>query len=110
VDTVERHHRYCGENVLSRDGRFWNNENGGLETNRRKIPAIEENKHEYVKYIAEQKLTLAIKNQIHSFLQRFIPMHLITACNEQGLELLVSGLPEIDVDEWKNNTEYQNYS
>lgn len=30
--------------------------------------------------------------------------------NEQELELLISGLPEIDVDDWKSNTEYQNYS
>ncbi|KAF9145192.1 hypothetical protein BGX30_010067 [Mortierella sp. GBA39] len=72
-----------------------------------------ENKHEYVKYITEQKLTLAIKDQIHSFLQGFheiIPAHLISIFNEQELELLISGLPDIDVDEWKNNAEYQNYS
>jgi hypothetical protein len=30
--------------------------------------------------------------------------------NEQELELLISGLPEIDVDDWKSNTEYHNYS
>ncbi|KAG0297593.1 hypothetical protein BGZ96_005696 [Linnemannia gamsii] len=84
-----------------------------LKPNGRNIPVTEENKHEYVKYITEQKLTLAIKDQIHSFLQGFheiIPAHLISIFNEQELELLISGLPDIDVDEWKNNTEYQNYS
>ncbi|KAF9909831.1 hypothetical protein EC991_008002 [Linnemannia zychae] len=84
-----------------------------LKPNGRQIPVTEENKHEYVKYITEQKLTLAIKDQIHSFLQGFheiIPAHLISIFNEQELELLISGLPDIDVDEWKNNTEYQNYS
>ena len=30
--------------------------------------------------------------------------------NEQELELLISGLPDIDVDDWRNNTEYHNYS
>lgn len=30
--------------------------------------------------------------------------------NEQELELLISGLPDIDTDDWKNNTEYQNYN
>ena len=30
--------------------------------------------------------------------------------NEQELELLISGLPEIDVGDWKSNTEYHNYS
>jgi E3 ubiquitin-protein ligase HUWE1 len=33
------------------------------------IPVTEENKHKYVKYIAEQKLMLAIKDQILSFLK-----------------------------------------
>ncbi|KAG0017461.1 hypothetical protein BGZ82_000756, partial [Podila clonocystis] len=84
-----------------------------LKPGGRDIPVTEENKHEYVKYITEQKLTLAIKDQIHSFLQGFheiIPSSLISIFNEQELELLISGLPDIDVDEWKNCTEYQNYS
>ncbi|KAF9951518.1 hypothetical protein BGZ72_006995 [Mortierella alpina] len=84
-----------------------------LKPNGRNIPVTEENKHEYVKYITEQKLTLAIKDQIHSFLQGFheiIPAHLISIFNEQELELLISGLPDIDIDEWKNNSEYQNYT
>ncbi|KAF9362900.1 hypothetical protein BGX34_005286 [Mortierella sp. NVP85] len=84
-----------------------------LKPNGRNIPVTEENKHEYVKYITEQKLTLAIKDQIHSFLKGFheiIPAHLISIFNEQELELLISGLPDIDIDEWKNNSEYQNYT
>ena len=39
-----------------------------------------------------------------------IPPDLISIFNEQELELLISCLPEIDVDEWKNHTEYHNYS
>jgi E3 ubiquitin-protein ligase HUWE1 len=35
---------------------------------------------------------------------------LISIFNEQELELLISGLPEIEVDDWKANTEYHNYS
>ncbi|KAF9918729.1 hypothetical protein BX616_006259 [Lobosporangium transversale] len=92
---------------------FGNKKIVDLKPNGRNIPVTEENKHEYVKYITEQKLTLAIKDQIHSFLQGFheiIPAHLISIFNEQELELLISGLPDIDVDEWKNNTEYQNYT
>ncbi|KAF9173026.1 hypothetical protein BGX20_004283 [Mortierella sp. AD010] len=84
-----------------------------LKPDGRNIPVTEENKHEYVKLITEQKLTLAIKDQIHSFLRGFheiIPSHLISIFNEQELELLISGLPDIDIDEWKNNSEYQNYT
>jgi len=38
-----------------------------------------------------------------------VPAELISIFNEQELELLISGLPEIDVDDWKNNTDYHNY-
>ena len=34
---------------------------------------------------------------------------MIAIFNEQELELLISGLPDIDVDDWKNHTEYHNY-
>ncbi|CAG8444226.1 3604_t:CDS:10 [Ambispora leptoticha] len=77
------------------------------------IRVTEENKREYVKLVTEQKLTLAIKDQIANFLAGFheiIPPHLISIFNEQELELLISGMPDIDIDDWKNNTEYQNYT
>ena len=35
---------------------------------------------------------------------------MIAIFNEQELELLISGLPDIDVDDWKSHTEYHNYS
>ena len=46
----------------------------------------------------------------HTGFHDIIPSDLISIFNEQELELLISGLPEIDVDDWKNNTEYHNYS
>ncbi|RKF57434.1 putative e3 ubiquitin-protein ligase [Golovinomyces cichoracearum] len=39
-----------------------------------------------------------------------VPPDLISIFNEQELELLISGLPEINVDDWKGNTEYHNYT
>ena len=33
----------------------------------------------------------------------------ITQFNEQELELLISGTPDIDVDEWRSATEYNGY-
>ncbi|KAI8145482.1 hypothetical protein BJV82DRAFT_39092 [Fennellomyces sp. T-0311] len=81
-----------------------------LKPGGRDIPVTEENKHEYVALVTEQKLTTAIKEQINAFLVGFhdiIPASLIQIFNEQELELLISGLPDIDIDDWKNNTEYQ---
>jgi E3 ubiquitin-protein ligase HUWE1 len=39
-----------------------------------------------------------------------IPKDLITIFNEQETELLISGLPDIDLDDMRNNTEYHNYT
>lgn len=84
-----------------------------MKPNGRNIPVTEENKHEYVKLVSEQRLTLAIKDQIKAFLGGFheiIPAQLVSIFNEQELELLISGLPDIDLDDWKNNTEYSGYT
>lgn len=84
-----------------------------LIPNGQNISVTEENKQDYVRLVAEQKLYLAIEEQIKNFLIGFrdiIPSELIQIFNEQELELLISGLPDIDIDDWKNNTEYQGYS
>ncbi|PIA16362.1 HECT-domain-containing protein [Coemansia reversa NRRL 1564] len=74
-----------------------------------KIAVTEENKPEYVRLVTEQRLYRAIKDQINAFLTGFhdvIPKDLIQIFNEQELELLISGMPDVDVDDWRNNTEY----
>ena len=38
------------------------------------------------------------------------PLRLIAIFNEQELELLLSGLPDINIDDLKANTEYHKYS
>lgn len=38
-----------------------------------------------------------------------IPKRLISIFNEQELELLISGLPNIDIEDLKANTEYHKY-
>ncbi|OBZ91840.1 E3 ubiquitin-protein ligase ptr1 [Choanephora cucurbitarum] len=92
---------------------FGTNKTIDLKPNGRNIPVTEANKHEYVSLITEQKLVLAIKDQVNAFLEGFhdiIPPHLIQIFNEQELELLISGLPDIDIDEWKANTVYEGYT
>ncbi|KAJ5815527.1 hypothetical protein N7474_007304 [Penicillium riverlandense] len=79
----------------------------------RNIPVTQENKEEYVQRVVEYRLVESVREQLDNFLKGFhdiIPPDLISIFNEQELELLISGLPEIDVDEWKNNTELHNYS
>ncbi|KIS68346.1 uncharacterized protein UMAG_03442 [Mycosarcoma maydis] len=84
-----------------------------LKPNGTSISVTEANKQEYVRLVTEQRLTKSIKSQIDAFLGGFneiIPSDLIRIFSEQELELLISGLPDIDVDAWKNNTELHGYS
>ncbi len=55
----------------------------------------------------------AIRKQLNAFLEGFydvIPKRLISIFNEQELELLISGLPTIDIDDLKANTDYHKYN
>ena len=83
-----------------------------LKPNGRNLRVTEENKKEYVKLVCQMKMTGAIQKQLQSFLDGFysiIPKHLISIFNEQELELLISGLPTIDIDDLRANTEYHKY-
>lgn len=92
----------------------------------RNVAVTNENKAEYVRLIADQRLSTEIKDQIgvraHSAKERgqladpvrrqallkglyeVVPKDLLKIFSERELELLISGLPEIDVDEWRANT------
>ncbi|KAI6246904.1 E3 ubiquitin-protein ligase TOM1-like [Erysiphe necator] len=93
--------------------KFGVNETIDFIPNGRNINVTEENKHEYVRLMVEWRLTGSVKEQLDEFLKGFhdiVPADLVSIFNEQELELLISGLPEIDVDDWKGNTEYHNYT
>ncbi|KAH3905564.1 HECT-type E3 ubiquitin transferase [Parastagonospora nodorum] len=84
-----------------------------LIDNGREIPVTEDNKHEYIRLITEHRLTGSVREQLDHFLKGFhdiVPSTLVSIFSEQELELLISGLPDINVDDWKNNTEYHNYT
>ncbi|MED6257408.1 E3 ubiquitin-protein ligase huwe1 [Ataeniobius toweri] len=83
-----------------------------LKPNGANIVVTEENKKEYVHLVCQMKMTGAIRKQLAAFLEGFyeiIPKRLISIFTEQELELLISGLPTIDIDDLKANTEYHKY-
>lgn len=83
-----------------------------LMQNGQNIPVTNENKHEYVRLVCQEKMIGSIRQQINAFLEGFysiIPKSLISIFNEQELELLISGLPDIDIEDLKANTEYHKY-
>lgn len=84
-----------------------------LKDNGRNIPVTEENKQEYVRLLVDYRLLTSVKDQMDNFLKGFyeiVPKKLISIFDERELELLISGLPDIDVDDWKANATYVNYS
>lgn len=77
------------------------------------LRVTEDNKREYVRLMARHVMTTAIRDQINAFLQGFwemVPRELVSIFNDHELELLISGLPEIDITDLRANTEYAGYT
>ena len=77
------------------------------------IHVTDANKQIYVHLISDFILTRAIAAQLSSFLRGFhelIPAHLISVFNEQEIELMVCGLPDIDLADLKKNIEYRGFA
>lgn len=77
------------------------------------IPVTDGNKAEYVNLISENRMTGAIRPQIKAFLEAFrelVPTDLTAVFNPSELELLISGLPHVDMEDLRANTEYSGYT
>lgn len=73
----------------------------------------EENKEEYVELVSYAKMATAVQKQLESFLEGFhdiIPRQLVRIFDEKELEIMISGLPTIDIDDLKRNTDLVNYN
>jgi len=83
-----------------------------LIPNGRSISVTDQNKIEYVSLVCQHRMTTAIENQIKAYLDGFydlVKRELIAIFTPKELELLISGLPDIDVSDLKLNTEYHGY-
>jgi E3 ubiquitin-protein ligase HUWE1 len=77
------------------------------------IPVTNENKKDYVRRRCQMRMTKLIEKQLIELMTGFyeiIPRHLITPFSEQELELLICGMPDVDVEDLRCHTEYQGYS
>ena len=73
------------------------------------IKVTDENKRDYVDAIARHRMTSAIQPQIHAFLEGFwnvLPRVSLQLFSDHELELMISGLPDIDVLDLRANCEY----
>jgi hypothetical protein len=77
------------------------------------VAVSNENRHEYVLALAKHKMTTGIQKQLDAFLEGFhelVPQSLVKIFTVSELELLICGLPKIDVEDWQTNTTYTGYT
>ncbi|KAI1876296.1 hypothetical protein JX265_002130 [Neoarthrinium moseri] len=79
----------------------------------RNIDVTNDNKKEYVELMVKWRIEKRIAEQFQAFkdgFQELIPQDLINVFDERELELLIGGIAEIDVDDWKKHTDYRGYT
>mmetsp|Transcript_18951 Transcript_18951/g.39006 ORF Transcript_18951/g.39006 Transcript_18951/m.39006 type:complete len:905 (+) Transcript_18951:2-2716(+) len=94
------------------DHSFGRNQVVDLIPNGRNIPVTEENKAKYVSLVCQNRMTTAISSQIKAYLDGFyelVSKDLIQIFTPRELELLISGLPDIDMHDLKKNTDYNGW-
>ncbi|KAK0552912.1 hypothetical protein OC846_001491 [Tilletia horrida] len=77
------------------------------------IEVTNENKKEYVELMTEWRISKRVEEQFKAFMGGFtelIPQDLINVFDERELELLIGGMSEIDVDDWKRFTDYRGFT
>ncbi|KAI9360660.1 hypothetical protein BD770DRAFT_361961 [Pilaira anomala] len=95
------------------DDRFGELVTVDLKDNGRDIEVTEENKAEYVDLVTEWRISKRVDEQFKAFKEGFnqlIPQDLINVFDERELELLIGGIAEIDIDDWKKHTDYRGYT
>ena len=63
--------------------------------------------------ITQWRIVKRVEEQFKALMSGFyevVPQQLITVFDERELELLIGGIAEVDIQDWKKNTEYRNYN
>ncbi|CAG0891922.1 unnamed protein product [Cyprideis torosa] len=84
-----------------------------LKPNGASIRVTQENKEEYVQLMMEWRMTRGKDEQTKAFLDGFnevVPLEWLKYFDERELQLLLCGMQEIDVEDWKRNTILRHYS
>ncbi|KAK5465012.1 hypothetical protein LTS15_001575 [Exophiala xenobiotica] len=94
------------------DEQFGETKTIDLKPNGQNIPVTNENKREYVELVTEWKIVKRVEEQFNAFITGFnelIPADLVNVFDERELELLIGGIADIDVEDWKKHTDYRGY-
>jgi len=63
--------------------------------------------------ITEWRISKRVEEQFNAFITGFnelIPPDLVNVFDERELELLIGGIADIDVEDWKKHTDYRGYT
>ncbi|XP_055708144.1 E3 ubiquitin-protein ligase Nedd-4 isoform X1 [Phlebotomus papatasi] len=81
-----------------------------LKPNGANIDVTNENKDEYIRLVIEWRFVSRVKEQMHAYQEGFgsvVPLNSLKIFDENELELLMCGIQNIDVKDWKKNTLYK---
>ncbi|MEE6490455.1 hypothetical protein FKM82_015884 [Ascaphus truei] len=74
------------------------------------IPVTEKNKKEYIERMVKWRIERGVVQQTESLVRGFyevVDARLVSVFDARELELVIAGTAEIDLTDWRNNTEYR---
>ncbi|XP_028136610.1 E3 ubiquitin-protein ligase HECW2 isoform X3 [Diabrotica virgifera virgifera] len=81
-----------------------------LKPGGRNVPVTEKNKKEYLERIVRWRLERGVSEQTESLVRGFyevVDPRLVSVFDARELELVIAGTAEIDLIDWRHNTEYR---
>ena len=112
IDDLELDLVFAEEDVTEVDGKISRKENE-LIPDGQNIPVTNANKNDYLMELANYRLGKKVYKQIQSFAKGFysiLPIDLVSIFDEQEMELLISGLPNINVQEMRKYSIYEGFT
>ncbi|XP_062401585.1 itchy E3 ubiquitin protein ligase a isoform X1 [Sardina pilchardus] len=77
------------------------------------VLVTEENKEEYIRLVAEWRLSRGVEEQTQAFFEGFnevLPQQYLQLFDAKELEVMLCGMQEIDMADWQRNTIYRHYA
>ncbi|XP_010144947.1 PREDICTED: E3 ubiquitin-protein ligase Itchy homolog, partial [Eurypyga helias] len=84
-----------------------------LKPNGSNVLVTEENKEEYIRLVAEWRLSRGVEEQTQAFFEGFneiLPQQYLQYFDAKELEVLLCGMQEIDLNDWQRHTIYRHYT
>uniref|UniRef100_H2VDA5 E3 ubiquitin-protein ligase n=1 Tax=Takifugu rubripes TaxID=31033 RepID=H2VDA5_TAKRU len=77
------------------------------------VQVTEENKEEYIRLVAEWRLSRGVEEQTQAFFEGFnevLPQQYLQYFDAKELEVMLCGMQEIDLVDWQRNAIYRHYA